>query len=106
MFLTVQRHKPGQCFTKRQMLLHIAWLSGIFLLLLLWVAHTWYVVSEANRGEGDHHEVQRLQKRPLLHPLEHECRHSEEDQATQQDGENCWNHPHGGRPHFAFLRER
>lgn len=49
---------------------------------------TWYVVSEANSGEGDDHEVERLQERPVLHPLEHERRHGEEDQAADQDGQH------------------
>lgn len=49
---------------------------------------TWYVVSEANSGEGDDHEVERLQKRPVLHPLKHERRHGEEDHAADQDGQH------------------
>lgn len=42
-------------------------------------AITWYVVPKANSGEGDDHEVERLQNRPVLHPLEHEGGHGEED---------------------------
>lgn len=66
---------------------------------------TWYVVSEANSGEGDDHEVERLQKRPVLHPLKHERGHGEEDQAADEDGQHRRDQTHRRRTDLTLLRE-
>lgn len=67
---------------------------------------TWHIVSKADRGQRDDHKVERLQKRPVLHFLKHNCWHSKEDQTTHQDGENRWNHTHRGWPDLTFLKGR
>lgn len=56
--------------------------------------HTCYVVSKADRGEGDDHKVERLQKGPVLHFLKHQRWHGEEDQTANQDGQNGRHDPH------------
>lgn len=73
---------------------------------LTWRDITWYIVSEANSGERDDHEVQRLQERPVLHFLKHDCRHSEEDQTADEDGENRWDYTHSREADLMFLKER
>lgn len=65
---------------------------------------TWYIVSKTNSGESDDHKVERLQNRPFLHSLKHDCWHCEEDQTTNQNRENGRNHTHRGRPDLPFLR--
>lgn len=61
------------------------------------------IVSKAHRGQGDHHKIGRLQQGPLLHLLEHQDGHRNEEQAAQQDGQEGRDHPHDGRTHPPFL---
>lgn len=67
--------------------------------------HTCYVVSEADRGQGDDHKVERLQKGPVLHFLKHQRWHGEEDQTANQDGQNSRHDPYIGGTDPPLLRE-
>lgn len=64
------------------------------------------IVSEAHRGQGDDYKIGGLQQGPLLHLLEHQDGHCNEEQAAQQDGQEGRDHAHDGRTHPPFLSGR
>lgn len=63
------------------------------------------IVAKPHCRQGDDYKVGRLQKRPLLHFLENKDWHCNKQQATQQDGQDSWDHTHNGGTDTPFLSE-
>lgn len=61
------------------------------------------IVAEAHGGQGDDYKIGGLQQGPLLHLLEDQDGHCNEEQAAQQDGQQGGDHSHDGRAHPPFL---
>lgn len=68
--------------------------------------YTCNVVSKPHCGQGDNDEVGWFQQGPLLHLLKNEDWQRNKEHATQQDGQDSWDHTHDGGTNSPFLSEK